>query len=111
MIKSTCYRLVRNDKTGASEYVLTPSFLEVMEDPSGKKFNIHFHKVIYKNGVVHWSCTEESTGLKCIDCNKSSRKEALERMKEIIPNMNHILSRYTAHIDKMREFKEKNNIK
>ena len=106
MQKSTCYRLIRNNTTGASEYLLTPSYLEIMKDPAGKEFYIHFHKVQVAPKIFKWSCTEESTGLKCIDRDTSTKQEALERMKEIVPVLNHVLSKHTHYIEKMRAFKE-----
>lgn len=106
MIKSTCYRLIRNNSTGATEYVLTPSYLEIFKDSSGKEFRIHFHKIEVAPKIFKWSATEESTGLKCSTYDRDTKKEAYEAMLEIIPNMNHILSRYTPYIDNMREFKE-----
>lgn len=82
-----------------------------MKDSNGNEFRIHFHKVIYKSGVTEWSATEESTGLKCIDNNKPTKKEPYERMLEIVPVLNHVLSRHTNYIEQMIIFKEKNNIK
>jgi hypothetical protein len=111
MQKSTCYRLVRNDKTGASEYILIPSYLEVMKDITGKEYNIHIHKVTYPSGISEWSATEESTGLKCIDINQPTKKEALERMSKIALYMSKYLFKNIHYIEQLRRFKEKNNIK
>ena len=110
MQKSTCYRLIKNFKTGATEYVPINSYLEVFKDSSGKEFRIHFHKIEVAPKIFKWSATEESTGLKCNPCDRDTKKEVYQAMLEIIPKMNDILKRHTHYIHKMREFKEKNNI-
>lgn len=110
MQKSTCYRLFKNKDTGASEYILTPSYLEIMKDSNGKEFRIHFIKIQHEK-YVEWTATEESTGLKCIDINQPTKKEALERMINIVPVLSHALSKHLHYIEKLRDYKENNNIK
>jgi hypothetical protein len=60
MKKSFCYRACRDKEKGIS-FVKTPSYLEVVTDRDGNKFNIHIHRV-----GDEWSATEESTGLRCV---------------------------------------------
>ncbi len=111
MQKSTCYRLIKPKEIGVEGYVLTPSWLEIFKDTNGKEFRIHFHKIEVAPGIFKWSATEESTGLKCSAIDRDTRSEVYDYMLQLIPKLNDIMKRHTHYIDRMREFKEKNNIK
>ena len=110
MQKSTCYRLMKNKTTGASEYVITDTWLEIFKDSSGKEFRVHFHKVKTGEGEL-WSATEESTGLRCVRREYQLRREAYADIVEFLPHFNAIMSRYTHYHEKLRYWKEVNNIK
>ena len=60
MKKSFCYRACRDKEKGII-FIKTDSYLEVVTDRDGNKFNIHFHKV-----GDEWSATEETSGLRCV---------------------------------------------
>lgn len=109
MKKSQCYRIVRNPATKANEYVLTPSYLEVFEY-NGKEIKIHFHRIEVAPKVFKWSATEESTALKCTP-DYDTKQACYEAVQGKLEGIITAIARCNTYIEKLRDYKEKNNIK
>ena len=111
MKRSECYRLVKNGATGVTEYILTPSYLEVFKDEDGNEYRIHIHKIEVAPKIFKWSATEESTGLKCSIKDYTTKAECYEGVKGILPAMKKCMSMHNHYIEKLRDFKDKHNLK
>lgn len=99
MKKSQCFRACKY-KNNEIVFMPTESFLDVITDSEGNKFNIHFHKI-----GGYWSATEESTGLRCSRGTHRTRQLCYENVLEYRDAYSWILA-LESSVDLARKLKE-----